>query len=75
LKPVISSKNGAPRFALVDASGAVIHYVAAAPGVNLQPYVNKQIGVSGPCSYMPEYQRQMISAQRITLLDDGTRRF
>jgi len=75
LTPVVSSKPGAPLYALVDPNGAVVQYVTPAPGVNLQSYVNHQVGVSGPRTFMPDYQRQQISAQRITLLDDGTRRY
>ncbi len=75
LTPVVSQKTGAPQFALVDANGAVIQFVSPAPGVNLQPYMYRRIGVSGPRNFAPEYQRQVINAQRITLLDDGSRRF
>jgi SH3-like domain-containing protein len=75
LTPVVSSKVGSPPFALVDPSGAVVQYVTPAPGVNLQPFVNHQVGVSGPRTFVPEYQRQQISAQRVTLLDDGARRY
>lgn len=69
LSPVVSSKPGAPTYALVDPNGAVMYFIAPAPGVNLRPFVNKQVGVNGPRSYMADTQKQLISVQHVAVLD------
>jgi Bacterial SH3 domain len=69
LSPVISQRTGGPQYALVDASGAVLSFVTPAPGVNLRPFVDKQIGVNGQRGYLTDLARQHISVQRVTLLD------
>jgi SH3-like domain-containing protein len=69
LAPVVSQKTGGPQYALVDASNAVITFITPAPGVNLRPYVDKYVGVSGQRGYLTDLQRQHISVQRVTLLD------
>ncbi len=69
LSPVASSRAGAPTYALVDANGAVTHFITPAPGVNLRPFVNKQIGVNGPRSYMTDTQKQLISVQHVALIE------
>ena len=69
LAPVVSQKTGGPQYALVDSSNAVLSFVTPAPGVNLRPYVDKYVGVSGQCGYLTDLQRQHISVQRVTLID------
>ena len=69
LEPVVSRRVGAPQYALLDAKGAIACFVTPAPGVNLQSYVNKQVGVVGSRSYVTELQKQHVDVQRITLLD------
>ena len=69
LAPVVSQRPGAPQFALIDASNTVVSFVTPAPGVNLRPYVDKQVGVNGQRGYRTDLQRQHISVQRVTLVD------
>ncbi len=69
LAPVVSAKPGGPQYALVDAQNAVVSFVTPAPGVNLRPYVDKYIGVSGQCGYSTDLQRQHINVQRVSELD------
>ena len=47
LTQVLSPKTGAPRYALVDSSGDVRCYVTPAPGVRLQNYVGREVGITG----------------------------
>lgn len=68
LRPVVSRRQGAPRYALVDATGAVVSFVTPAPGVNLQPYIGRKIGVRGTRGYMPQYRRAHVTAQNVTEL-------
>ena len=69
LSPVVSQRTGGPQYALLDASGAVRSFVTPAPGVNLRPFIDKRVGVSGQRGYLTDLQRQHISVQRVTLLD------
>jgi SH3-like domain-containing protein len=71
LTPVVSQRPNAPRYALVDNSNQVVSFVTPAPGVNLQPYVGKEVGVSGERGFMPELQKPHVTAMRINVLDDG----
>jgi len=73
LTRVVSSKVGAPRYALVDRNGAVRYYVSPAPGVDLRHYVGRQIGVSGARGYMPEQRAQHVMAKHVTPLESTQR--
>lgn len=69
LTPVVSQRPNAPRFALVDDTNQVVSFVTPAPGVNLQPYVGKAVGINGQRGYMPELGKPHVTAQRIALFD------
>jgi hypothetical protein len=69
LAPVLATKPGGPQYVLLDERGGVRSFVTPAPGVNLRPFVDKRIGVSGQRGYIPDLQKQHVSAQRVTLLD------
>jgi SH3-like domain-containing protein len=73
LQQVFSPKVGAPRFALVDEAGNVRYYVTPAPGVNLQNYVGRQVGITGTRGYMPEQRAQHITARHISSLETRLR--
>jgi hypothetical protein len=70
LKPVVSRREQAPRYALVDDHGDVVTFVTASADVNLQPYVGKRIGVRGNRGFMPEYRRAHVTASRVTPLEE-----
>jgi uncharacterized protein YraI len=74
LARVVSKQPNAPQFALVDATGKVQYYINASPGINLQPFLNKEVGVNGTRGAIAAKQRQVLNAQRITELP-GTKRF
>ncbi|HTQ40806.1 MAG TPA: SH3 domain-containing protein [Pirellulales bacterium] len=71
LTPVISQRPNAPTFALVDPSNQVVSFITPAPGVNLQPYVGKEVGVTGQRGFMPELQKPHVTAMHVNVLDDG----
>jgi uncharacterized protein YgiM (DUF1202 family) len=73
LQQVFSPKVGAPRYALVDDAGNVRYYVTPAPGVNLQNYVGRQVGVTGTRGYMPEQRAQHITARHVSSLESRLR--
>ncbi|MCC6491634.1 MAG: hypothetical protein IT424_01285 [Pirellulales bacterium] len=70
LKPVVSRRSQAPRFALVDDDGNVVTLVTSAHDVNLQPYLGQRIGVRGTRGFMPEYRRAHVLANRVTPLEE-----
>jgi len=69
LREVVAPKPGAPRYALVDASGSVRCYVTPAPGVKLHPYLGREVGVVGTRGYMPEEKTGHVMARQITPLE------
>ncbi|HZZ29531.1 MAG TPA: SH3 domain-containing protein [Pirellulales bacterium] len=71
LTPVISQRPNAPAYALVDPSNQVVSFISPAPGVNLQPYVGKEVGISGQRGFMPELQKPHVTAMHVNILDDG----
>lgn len=73
LQQVFAAKLGAPRFALVDEAGNVRYYVTPAPGVNLQTYVGRQVGITGTRGYMPEQRAQHITARHVSSLETRIR--
>jgi hypothetical protein len=69
LTRVVPSKVGAPRYALLDEKGNVRYYVSPAPGVNMEYYLGREVGVSGPRGYIAEGNAKHITAKHITALD------
>lgn len=74
LSPVMARRGNYPQYALVDNRGEVVMFVNPAPGVNLRQYVNKQVGVNGPRTFMSQLQKQQIDAQRIAVLPGRSQR-
>ena len=74
LKPVVSKREQAPQYALVDERGKVVSFVTPTPDLNLKPYVGRRIGVHGTRGFMPEYKRAHVTAGRVTPLEGTVRR-
>ncbi len=68
LKPVVSKREQAPQYALVDEQGKVVSFVTPTPDLNLKPYIGRRIGVNGKRGFMPEYRRAHVTAGRVTPL-------
>lgn len=68
LRPVVSRRPNAPRYALVDPSGIVRSFITPAPGLNLQPYVGGQIGVTGTRGFLTDLRKEHVMVQRVTPL-------
>ena len=73
LTRINSPKPGAPRYALIDEQGEVQCYVGPAPGVPLQHYVGRRIGINGETSHIPQQGKRHVTARHIDPLED--RRF
>jgi hypothetical protein len=68
LRPVVSRRPGAPQYALVDDRGQVLSFVTPSPDVNLQPYLGRQVGVTGNRGFITEFNRSHVTAARIAPL-------
>ena len=62
---VRAAKPGSPRYALVDERGSITTYVTPSPGMNLRPYVGKQVGITGTRGYVPDQKSQHLMARHI----------
>jgi hypothetical protein len=71
LAQVVSNKIGTPRYALLDETGEVRFYITPAPGVSLRNYLGQEVGVTGTLGFLPEQQRQHVTARRIIPLSDS----
>jgi hypothetical protein len=67
LKPVVSRRSEKPPapFAIVDADGKPICFVSPSPGLNLNRYVNKQVGVYGRRGYIESLKTTHVTAERV----------
>jgi hypothetical protein len=74
LKPVVSKRENAPQYALVDDQGKVVSFITPTPDLNLTPYVGRRIGVNGTRGFIPEYRRAHVTAGRVTPIDQPIRR-
>ena len=71
LRPVVSRRADAPRYALVDDRGDVLTFITPGPGMNLQPYVGGRVGMSGTRGYMPQLRKPHLMVKRVTSLADA----
>ncbi len=71
LARVVSSKFGTPQYALVDNQNNVICYVSPAPGVNMQYYIGRRVGITGERGYDTNARAQHLMAQHVTPLENG----
>lgn len=69
LRPVVSKRPNAPKYALVDDRGRLTTFVTPTTGVDLEPLVGKRLGVRGNRGFIPEYQREHVTAERVATLD------
>jgi hypothetical protein len=75
LKPVVSKKSDKPLapFAVVDADGKPLCFISPSPGLNLNRYLNKQIGLYGRRGYLEELKKPHLVAERVIELDGKLR--
>ena len=74
LRPVVSRRPEAPRYAVVDEQGEVTAFLSPGPDVNLQPYLGHHVGVYGARGYIPEFRRTHVMVSRVTSLDETSPR-
>jgi hypothetical protein len=75
LKPVVSRKGDTPAapFAVVDADGQPVCFVTPSPGLNLNRYLNKQVGMYGRRGYLEELKKPHLVAERVIEMDSRLR--
>jgi hypothetical protein len=69
LTRVMPSGIGAPRYALVDDRGNVRSYVTPAPGVNVQHYVGRRVGINGIRGATDDQKSPVVTAKHVTPLE------
>lgn len=69
LLPVYSSNRPSPPYALLDKDGNVLQFVSPAPGLNLNRYLRKEIGVFGQKDTTNSHEQPHLTAQRVVELD------
>jgi hypothetical protein len=60
------NRKGAPQYALLAPSGKVLAYLVAAPGVNLDAWLGRSVGVSGSRVPHPDLKADLITVFRLT---------
>lgn len=75
LKPVISRKGDKPAapYAVVDSEGQPIMFISPSPGLNLNRYLNKQVGLYGRRGYLEELKRPHLMAERVIEVESNLR--
>ena len=75
LKPVVSKKSKTPAapYAVVDSEGQPLCFVSPSPGLNLNRYLNKQVGLYGRRGYMEELKKPHVVAERVIELNTQLR--
>jgi hypothetical protein len=59
-------RKGAPRYVLLAPGGKVLAYLVSAPGLNLEPWVGRPVGVTGSRVPHPELKADLITVIRLT---------
>jgi hypothetical protein len=68
LLPVHSSQRDSPPYALLDSDGKILQFVSPAPGLNLDRYLRKEVGIYGQRDFLPEYEKSHLTADRVVRL-------
>jgi hypothetical protein len=63
------TRNGTPKFALLDDEGSISSFVVPAAGLNLSSYVNQQVGVTARSVRNGRDNLPYILAKKVTLLE------
>lgn len=69
LKPVLSREKPAAPYAIVDDQGNPVAFVTPSPGLNLNRYLNKKVGVYGQRGVIESLKSPHIVASRVIDLE------
>jgi len=59
-------QRGAPRYALLNQNGKVLAYLMPAPGIDLERWLGKSVGVIGPRAPDSQLRADLITVNRLT---------
>jgi hypothetical protein len=59
-------RPGAPRYVLIAPGGKLLAYVVAAPGMNIEPWVGRPVGLTGSRVRHPDLKTDLITVIRVT---------
>lgn len=69
LMPIVGARPGSPQYQLTDKDGRSLSLVTARPGINLNAYVKKQVGLYGQRGFVDSVKKQHILAERVVNLE------
>ena len=69
LKRVQSERRIAPPYALVDDEGEIVALVKPSPGLNLQSYLGRKVGMYGTQRTLPSFRKTLLTAERVVRMD------
>jgi uncharacterized protein YgiM (DUF1202 family) len=69
LLPVHSTKRNAPPYALLDEDGNILQFVSPSPGLNLNRYLRKEVGIYGQKQPSDALEKPHLTAHRIVERD------
>lgn len=70
LKQLVRNKGAMqPTYVIENEQGKIVFQIAPAPGLNLNRYLNSNVGVIGRRGYNPELELDHITAERIVVLE------
>jgi len=69
LMPIVGARPGTPQYQLTDKDGRTLSYVSPRPGVNLNHYVKKQVGLYGQRGFVESLKKPHVVAERVVELD------
>lgn len=75
LLPVVSKRYSAPPYALLNGEGEILTYVTPAPGINLNRFMRKQVGIFGQRSQAEFLGKKHLTADRVVELNRQQSRF
>lgn len=70
LTTVHSPRPNAPSYVLLGRNHEVVTFVTPAPGVNLRPWIGRQVGVSGQRGFIQELKSPHVTALRAAPVDN-----
>lgn len=71
LRPVVSQRPDAPKYAVIDDEGRIAALVTPTPAIDarLKGMVGQRVGLDGQRGYRTDFRREHVVAERVTPLD------
>lgn len=69
LMPVLAQNRRLPRYVLTDNQGNIMQFVTPSPGLNLNRFENKRVGIYGQRNFLPQMKQPHLVAERIVTID------